>query len=149
MGKQGRRLPGKYFLLFIHGLEQVGELAERFRRTEKQESFGFQRIVKGRQRPLLQSGLQVDQQVAATDQIHFRKRRITDQILARENHRLAKRLGDSVAALLLDEKPSQSLRRNVGCERLGVKTGARLVEQRVVQVGREDLHFRRVGNALG
>ena len=64
--------------------------------------------MKGWQHLHLQAGLQIDQQVAATDQLHARERRVNQEILPREDDHLPQGLADAVAAVLLDEEPAQS-----------------------------------------
>ena len=49
---------------------------------------------------LLDFGLEVDQQVPATDQVELGKRRVADQVLWRENDRVAKSLGDLVTVVV-------------------------------------------------
>ena len=65
------------------------------------------------QRLLLQARLEINQQIAATDEVHARERRVGDEILPREDHHLAQRLADAVAAFLLDEEPPQAFRRDI------------------------------------
>ena len=81
------------------------------------------------QRLLLQARLEIDQQIAATDEVHARERRVGDEILPREDHHLAQRLVDAVAAFLLDEEPPQAFRRDILREALGVEAVAGLLQQ--------------------
>src|SRR5689334_23923269 len=99
------------FVLFVRRLKQIGKPADRFRRAQKQESVWFERVMKSGHRLLLQTRLEIDQQVAATDQVHPREWRIADHILPREYDALAQWFDDAIAALLLDEKAAQPLRR--------------------------------------
>src|SRR3989442_11656567 len=91
------------------------------------------------ERLLLQTRLKINQQVAATDEVHARERRVADEILPGEDDHLAQRLDDPVAAFLLDKKASQALRRDILHEALGVKTVPGFVQQRVVEVRAEHL----------
>ena len=56
---------------------------------------------------LLQAWLKVDEQIAATDEIHAGEGRIADEILPREDDHIAKRLDHTVARFLLDEEAAQ------------------------------------------
>ena len=78
--------------------------------------------------PLLHLLIQVDQKIAATDQVSARERRIGDHILAREHAHFANRLADAIAAVFFDKESMQSFRRDVLRQTLRIKTGARLFE---------------------
>ena len=87
----------------------------------------------------LQTGIEVDHHVAATDEVHARERGVYDQVLLGENDALAQVLDDAVAIFLLDKKLSQALGRDILGERLGVEALAGFFEEFLVEVGREDL----------
>src|SRR5690349_12227032 len=97
---------------------------------------------------LVQPGFEVDEQIAATDEVHARERRVGDKVLAGENDHLAQRLDDAIATLLLYEKAAQTLRRNVLDEGFGVKTVARFVQQVIVEVSGEHLKSARSHRVL-
>ena len=80
---------------------------------KQQEPAGLERVMKRGDRLLLQARLEIDQEIAATDEVHARERRVGDQVLPREDHHFAQRLADAVAAFLLDEEPPQALGRDV------------------------------------
>src|SRR5262245_66670743 len=92
-----------------------------------------------RQDLFLQNRLEVDQQIAATDQVHMRERRIGDDVLSREDAHVAERLADAVTSLRLDEEAAQSLRRDVLHDILRVEAGARYLNAPFVEVGDEHL----------
>src|SRR5512133_685180 len=97
-------------LLLVRRAEQVGVVADGFRSAEKEDSLRLERVMKGGDRLLLQSRLEVDQDVSATDEVHAREGRIVDEILPGEDHHFPQRLADPVPALLLHEKAPQTLR---------------------------------------
>src|SRR5229473_6871260 len=115
-------------VLFVHRLKQVGEAADGFRRAQKQKSLGLECVMENGKRLLLQTGLEINQQVAATDEVHARERRVGDEILPSEDDHLPQRLDDAIAAFLLDEEPPQAFRRDILSEAFGVKTVAGFVE---------------------
>jgi len=86
----------------------------------------------------------INQQVAATDQVHPREGRIAEQILPGEDDHLAQELGGAVAAVLLRKEAPQPFRREVVEEAFGIKTGAGFIEQRLVKVGGKKLQLARV-----
>jgi hypothetical protein len=87
-----------------------------------------ERVVERRERLFLQARLEIDQEVAAANQVDARERRVGDETLAGEHHHFAERLAYPVAALLLDEKVPQPLWRDVVGEALGVQAVAGLVQ---------------------
>src|SRR6266849_7464199 len=100
-------------VLFVHRLKQVGEAGDGFRCAQKQKSLGLECVMENGKRLFLQTGLEINQQVAATDEVHARERRVSDEILPGEDDHLPQRLDDPVAAFLLDKKASQALRRDI------------------------------------
>src|SRR5262245_55702264 len=94
-----------------------------------------------RQDMFLQGRLMVDQQVAATDQVHTRERRVGGDVLSSENTHFADRLADAVAAIRLREETAQTLRRDLRRDVLRVETGAGLFETLLVGVSGENLDW--------
>ena len=83
---------------------------------------------------------QVDQDVAATDQVQLRKRRIVDQVMPGKDAHLAQVLVDLVAAFDLREIAVQALMGKVRRNVLEVPAGAGLFDCRLADIGSEDLH---------
>ena len=77
----------------------------RLRGAKDQDAAGDQRIVEDRDHPVLQSAVQIDQQIAAGDQVDPGERRIADQAVRRERAKLADPLPDHVAAGAFDNEP--------------------------------------------
>src|SRR5262245_12257354 len=92
--------------------EQLRAL-RRLRSAEEEEAAPIQRIVKQIDYLALRVGLKIDQDIPADDQIEPRKGRILQEVVLREHHDVAQRLGDPVPALLVAKEPVQSLARNV------------------------------------
>ncbi len=95
--------------------------------------------MKERQDLLLDLRLQVNQQVAATDQVQFREGRIADQVLLGKHHRLADLLVDPVGVLAFDKELPQTLRRDVRGDAFRVDAGPGERQGVLVDVGGEDL----------
>ena len=89
--------------------EQVVRAFRRFRRAEEQIAARPQREMERLDQPLLDRPIQVDQQVAAGDEVEVRERRILDDVVLREEHHLAQLAADAVAGRLADEEPLQAL----------------------------------------
>ncbi len=95
--------PGlRYFL----ELDRIGISA--LRAPEEQIPLRVQREMKQLEYALLRLRFEVDQQIAATDQIDPRERGIGDQVLRREKNRLAQFLPDLIPIAMHMEKPRQA-----------------------------------------
>jgi len=97
-------------VLLVHRLEELREAPDGFRRAQIQEAARLERVVKDGEHLLLQARLEIDQQVAATDDVHARERGIADDVLSGEDDHLAQGLVDPIAAFLLDEESPHPVR---------------------------------------
>ena len=91
------------------------------------------------QQLLLQFGLEIDQQVATTQQVEPGEGWVHHQVLRREDDHLADLVVHPIAVLVLHEIPPQALLADVGGDVGGIDAGARLVDGVMVEVGGEDL----------
>jgi hypothetical protein len=69
----------------VEGFEVVGQRADVLARSEQHHALTLQREVKQTQNLLLSDRLQVDQQVAAADQVDARERRVLDHVVRGEH----------------------------------------------------------------
>src|SRR5260370_37192783 len=76
--------------------------------------------VKQRDYPVLQRRVEIDEQVAARDQVEPGERRVLDEVVHREDAHLAHVLGDAVAIAVLHEKALEPLGRYAAGDRLGI-----------------------------
>ena len=88
---------------------------------------------------LLQLRPQVNQQVAATDQIQFGERRVLRHILAREDAEIANGFTDLVATFLPDEEPLQPRRRDIPRDAGGINALTRFLDGLIADVRGENL----------
>ena len=124
----------------IHRLEQPVLLPHRLGRPQDQESRYVERVMEGRQHPLLQRRGHVDQDIAATDEIHMRERRIGGQVLASEDAAIADRFVDAVELVFLLEEAVQPLGRELGLDARGIAPGAGPLQRAgIAEIGGEDL----------
>ena len=145
---QGRPEPAVEPRFALQRREEVGKAADGLRVPQKQEAAGIQTVVKQRQQLFLQLRGQVDEQVPAAQDVELGEGRIHDEVLRGKDHHLPDGLADLVAALYLDEKPAQALRRHIGGN-VGRENGlAGFLNGLAVQVGGEDLE-RSVPGRLG
>ena len=84
---------------------------------------------------------QINQQIAAAQNVELGEGRIHDQVLRRKDHQLANLLAHLVTtALFLRKEPLQPFFGNLGGDRRGKYPEARLVNRVPVKVGGKDLH---------
>src|SRR5207302_7649240 len=87
--------------LSIERCKQLGMLGQRLGGAEKQITARAERVMKHRHEPLLQLLVEIDQEIAARDQIDAREGRVADYAVRRKDaevpHVLAQRVADAVA----------------------------------------------------
>ena len=95
-----------------------------------------------RQQPLLQFRPQVDQQIAATQQVQFRERRFLDHVLRGKNQHLTNQLLRSVVAVILfDEETFDPFGSYVRHDARGIKADTSHVNSGLVKVSPKDLYM--------
>ena len=92
---------------------------------------------------LLQFRSHIDQQIAATDQVEFGKRRVFDQVLLGKDDFVADALLDAVgpALRILGEKARKSFRRNIGGNARRVDASACAFDGAAVNIGGKHLQL--------
>src|SRR5262245_374714 len=100
--------------------------------------------MEGLEDPLLRRAVQIDQQIAARDQIEVRKRRILDDIVVREENHLAQFAPDPIARAFVMEEALEPLLGHVHDVGVGIETLARRRDRVLVEVGSEYLYVRRL-----
>src|SRR6266852_4865899 len=95
-----------------------------------------------RQDPLLQRDVEVDQQVAAANQIEPRKRRVAKNIVLGEDTQLANGLADLILAVDLGEKAAQALGADVDGDVFEIRPRASFLQRGVVNVRGQQLDRR-------
>jgi hypothetical protein len=84
------------------GREEVGP-ANAFRLAQEEVSAGVSAKL-NRNQLGLRLGVQVDQEIAATDEVHLGEGRVGDEVMGGKDDRLAERVVDLVALVLSDEE---------------------------------------------
>ena len=113
--------------------------ANALRWRQEEDPTWLQGIMESGNQPILQFRLQVDHQVAATDQVQLGEGRILDDVLDGEHHHLADFLLDPVAGIFLDEEATQPFRRDVGGDIGRIDTRAGDGDGIVIEVGTVEL----------
>ena len=125
--------------LAVQGGEEVDGGADGLRAAQKQDPFGVEGIVKEGHQFFLQLRGQVDQEVAAAQDIELGEGGVHDDVLHGEDRHLPDIFGEAVAVLFFDEEPSEPLGRHIRGD-VGRKDPlAGLVDGFTVEVGGEDL----------
>ena len=97
--RRARRFPANIdACLLVQICKQFLVQLDGFRFAQEESAIGAQRVVKNLKYAALHIAVEVDQKIAAADEIDARKRRIFNDILNREHHVLAQRLLDLVGA---------------------------------------------------
>lgn len=125
--------------LLVHDGKQIVRRVGRFRGAEEQVAVRTQREMKQLEDLPLHRPLQIDQHVAARDQVEMRERRIAQQAVRGEQNALAHRLGDHVMCAVPREIPLQQRGGHVARDRKRVGAGARADDRRLIDIGREYL----------
>src|SRR5713226_7330934 len=90
--------------------------------------------MKDRHDSFLQNRPEVDQHVAATDNVDPRKRWILKEILSSENTHITDRFVSSIATFHFDEKASQPFRRDIGRDTVRVDPCAGFLNASLAEV---------------
>jgi hypothetical protein len=122
--------------------EKLGVPGEGLRRSEHQVPGRPERVVEDGHDALLQDRLEVDEHVAAADEIEPRERGIAGEVLPREDAAIADRFVDLPELARLGEEAPQPLGRHVAGDVLDVRAGPRLLQRGLAHVGGEDLERR-------
>src|SRR6185436_4897971 len=108
--------------LLRYRLEKIGMPAHRFRSAEKQEPPFPECEVKQRNDPLLDREFEVNEQIAAADEIQAGKRWIADQVLRGEHHCVADFPANLIMPVQGDEETVEPLRGDVCGNALRINT---------------------------
>ena len=127
-------------VLEIERREVIAVGDQRLRFPEHEHARGTQREVQVAQDALLGLRVEVDQRVAAHQQVQARDRRVVDQVVAPEDQRSAHVLAQRVALVDALEVALPQLRRHAFDLPAGELRLARRTERVLVDVGRVDLH---------
>ena len=136
----GRDMPVDPMLL-ADRLEVRRDAGGRFGGAEKEHTLRAQREMEEGQDFPLRLRAQVDEHVAAGDQIEAGERRVGQQALAREHDRLAQLAHDLIAIALLGEEAGEPRRRHVGLDRVRIDAVAGERHAVRVDVGGEHLQL--------
>ena len=128
----------------VEGREQVFVPRNRLRRSQEQQAVFGQGVMEGRNHLRLEIGIQIDQQVAAGNQIDPRKRRIANDAVHRKCAEIPNPLGDDVVSINQREEPFEPRGFESAHQRRRITTRSRQVDRGVVYVCREDLKARRI-----
>ncbi len=150
-GRRRQRPAGapENFRLCVHDLEVVPQLADALGRPQKQQSVPLQGVMEERQQPALCRAVQIDEQVAAGDEVEFRERRVLADVLRREDDQFPDFLIEPIVAVFLGEEPLPPFARHVHRDAVRVNPGAGVVDSLAVQVRAENLKGEPLFHPLG
>ncbi len=135
--------------LLVERLEQRLVPGDALGRAEQEAALRAQRVVEDGDQAVLQLGLQVDQHVAARQQVEPAERGILDQALRREDAELADFLDQMVLVADHSEIALEVGFGHAGRDAFGIDAATRHAERDLVDVGGEDLDAGLPALALG
>ena len=97
-------------MLLVDGREEVVSGAGGFGAAEQQQSSCLEGVMKGGQDMALDGDAQIDEQVAAAEEVDLREGRIFGDIVAGEDAAFANELDDLIAAIDFIEEAAQPIR---------------------------------------
>src|SRR5215831_5331257 len=89
----------------------------------------------------LKIAIEIDEEVAAGDEIELGEGRVLQKTMVREKHDVAQLALDAEMIALAGEEPAQPLFADVGLDRFGIAAFARDRKRARVHVGGEDLNL--------
>src|SRR5258707_445660 len=140
--------PGEDLVRPVGGGKEMAEAHHALGAPEYEVAGLVEAVVEGRDDPLLKRGGEVDEDVAAGDQVQLREGRVTGQVVPHENAQLAHDLVDAVAAVRLDEVPPPALLAQLAYDAVGVEALARSADPPLADVGAENLERARQGRLV-
>ena len=128
-------------MLLADRLEAIGNAADRFGGAQKEHAALAQREMEKGQDLALRLRAQVDEQIAAGDEVEAGERRVGQQALTGEHHRLTQFAHDLIAVVLFGEEASEPRRRHVGLDQFRIDAIAGERHAVRVDVGGEHLQL--------
>jgi len=124
----------------IDRAKQTVRIFGRLRSAEEQIAGGIERVVEGAAYLLLQLAIEIDEDVAAGDQVDVRERRILEQVVHREQHQIANLLPHLVMIAFAREEAAQAFLAHVGLDGGRIAALARRRERPGIEIGAEHLN---------
>src|SRR3989440_6294333 len=108
------------FIFLVRQFEKLVVETNRLSRAKNQITAGVERVMKLRDAALVQFRAQINEHIAATDQVEPGKWRVGRDVLSREGADVAHIAMDLVSAVALDEESFQSRGRDIFLDRAGI-----------------------------
>jgi hypothetical protein len=134
--------------LLVDRLEELLAAARRLAGAQEEGSSFAQTEVQQGEDAQLEIRLEVDQEVAAADDVEAAEGGILQDVLGREDHPLAELLAHPVDRVLFLEKALQPFRDDLRFDPAGVDAVAGVLQGALGGVGGEDLDVQRLGDPL-
>src|SRR5207237_725493 len=120
--------PGEDAMLEIDGLEELSEAGEVLAPAEQEEPAAIQAVMEHRNQPLMELRSEVDEHVAAADEVELCEGGIACQIVDDEHAPIADALGDPPLLPCAMEEPLQAMFPQVAQCRLRVESRPRALD---------------------
>src|SRR5438045_5298474 len=139
-GTTEKRLCGVDLVFMIEEGKEVGSSVGGFGTAQHEEAAGLKGIMKNRQNFPMQSGPEINEDVAAANQVHVGERRVREHVLPGEDAHIPNDFVDLVIAVVLDKKPAEPFRGNVDLGVLRVNARPGLVQGSLADGGGDNVH---------
>ena len=134
--------------LLVERIELVDEIVGRLARAQEQHAVCVQAKVKQRQRLALRPGLQVDEQVAAADEVELGERCVSQHVVLGKHDHAPQLTRYAIAIVLRHEEASDSILAERPDRGGRVQTDPGKVERGSMRIGSEDLRVERLLGAI-
>ena len=122
-------------------MECVVQFADVLAAAHEEMTFRVQRMIEDREDVILHLRLQIDEQVAADNEILLGKGRVAQEVVGGKDHHLAQAVVDLVAVLAPAEEAAQAGRRDIGHHAVEIVALTGTLQRLAVDVGGKDLDF--------
>ena len=127
-------------MLLVHHREVLAGLSGRLRRSEHKETSRVKRVLEHGQHVLLKHGVEIDQEIAATDQVEPGEGRVPSDVVAGENALVPDGFGDLVALFDSGKEAPQPGRAGIGGNTFHIHARAGPLDRRLADVRAENLN---------
>src|SRR6185437_5271975 len=107
--------------------------------AQQEEAARIERIMERAANLLLQVAIEIDEEIAAGDQVDARERRVLQQIMNREQHDIAQLLAHAIPVSLAREEAAQALFPDIRLDRRAVAPLARDAQRPRIEIGAKNL----------
>ncbi len=134
--------------LHVQRVVQIGRIAHRFATAEKEHTVGIERKAEQIHRFFLQHRLQINQHIAAGNQINIGEGRIFQQVVRRKHHHFPNVAGNMKIVIFALKILAQQMRRQISDDAFRVHPIAGALHGVTIDIGGEDFDINRTADPI-